>query len=571
MKRFNDSKIMLLLLAFVLALMLTAASANADFTFGTPTNLGPGINTTYDEEGSFISADGCTLYFQSNRPGGQGGSPWDLWVATRPTTDAEWGPPENLGPTVNTTSFEGSVCILADGLSLYFASNQPGGFGGFDLWVTTRATKADKWGIPVNLSGINGPSDDCDASISSDGLELYFVSNRAGGHGSLDLWVTTRATLSDLWGPPVNLGSIVNSSSPSLNYWPSISPDGLSLFFTSNRPGGYGPDDVYMTRRATRNDPWGLPVNLGPPVNTSADNGCPNISADGRTLYFTSNRAGGIGSSDLWQVPIIPIFDFNGDEIVDFKDFSKLAQYWGQDESSVDIAPPFGDGVVDFQDLAVFAENWLKELGQAWGPTPADGATNQPKSILRWNAGQTANAHDVYFGTDRTTVENADTSSPLYIDKVVEKPGVQPSSTKAVSLQQASKTYYWRIDEVEVDGVTIHKGDIWTFSTAGLKAHSPSPADNAQLVDPNAPLSWGPGFTARYHEVYLGTDRTAVENANTSSPLYKGRKTPPYTPGNLNKDTWYYWRVDEVESVQTIKYKGDVWQFKTIGTGGLFF
>jgi len=357
MKRFNDWKITLLLLAFMVALMLSAGSANAGFTFGTPTNLGPGINTTYGEEGSSISADGLSLYFQSDRPGGQGS--WDLWVARRPTIDAEWGPPENLGPTLNTPSIEGSPFISADDLSLYFASNHPGGFGGFDLWVTTRATKADKWGIPVNLSGIiNGPSEDYDASISSDGLSLYFVSYRAGGHGSLDLWVTNRATLSDLWGPPVNLGSIVNSSS--LDYWPSISPDGLSLFFTSNRSGGYGPDDVYMTRRATVSDPWGLPVNLGPPVNTSADNGCPNISADGRTLYFTSDRPGGYGNSDIWQAPIIPVVDFNGDGIVNLKDFSKLAQYWGQNESSVDMGPmPLGDGRVDIQDLAVFAEYWL--------------------------------------------------------------------------------------------------------------------------------------------------------------------------------------------------------------------
>jgi len=356
MKRFNDSKITLLLMAFVVALMLTAGSANAGFTFGTPTNLGPGINTTYGEEGPSISADGLSIYFQSSRPGGQGS--WDIWVSTRQTKDAEWGPPENLGPTVNTPSLEGSPFISADGLSLYFTSNHPGGQGGWDIYVTTRATKADKWGIPVNLSGINGPSNDCDASISSDGLEIYFVSDRAGGSGSLDLWVTNRATLSDLWGPPVNLGSIVNSSS--YDYWPSISSDGLSLFFTSNRPGGYGPDDVYMTRRATRNGPWGLPVNLGPPVNTSADNGCPNISADGRTLYFISDRPGGYGSSDFWQAPIIPVVDFNGDGKVDLKDFSKLAQYWGQNESSVDMGPmPLGDGRVDIQDLAVFAEYWL--------------------------------------------------------------------------------------------------------------------------------------------------------------------------------------------------------------------
>jgi hypothetical protein len=357
MKWLNGYRIRLVLVGFVAALVLGGGGeVYGDFTFGTPTNLGPAVNSSGDQEGPSISADGCTLYFQSNRPGGFGS--WDIWVATRPTTDAEWGPPENLGPAVNTPSFEGSPCISPDNLSLYFSSNHPGGFGGFDLWVTTRATKADMWGIPVNLSGINGPSDDFDASISSDGLELYFVSNRAGGSGDYDLWVTNRATLSDLWGPPVNLGSIVNSSSR--DNWPSISPDGLVLFFDSMRPGGYGLEDVYMTRRATRNDPWGEPVNLGPPVNTSADHGTSNISADGRTLYFTSNQG---GSYDLWQASIIPIVDFNGDGKVDIQDLLILIEHWGTSDTLCDIGPmPWGDGKVDEKDLEVLMRYWQQEV-----------------------------------------------------------------------------------------------------------------------------------------------------------------------------------------------------------------
>ncbi len=104
-------------------------------------------------------------------------------------------------------------------------------------------------------------------------------------------------------------------------------------------------------------------MNLGPVINTSDWDFSPNISADGSTLYFGSDRPGGIGSADLWQAPITPIVDFNGDGIVDLKDFSKLAQYWGQNESSVDMGPmPWGDGTVDIQDVAVLAEYWLKEL-----------------------------------------------------------------------------------------------------------------------------------------------------------------------------------------------------------------
>jgi hypothetical protein len=230
---------------------------------------------------------------------------------------------------VNTPGFEGHGCISADGLELYFLSeNRPGGFGNYDLWVTTRATKADKWGIPVNIGPTVNSSSQVPhgATISSDGLSLYFASNRAGGSGSWDLWVTTRATLSDPWGPPVNLGSTVNGSNADL--YPSISSDGLLLFFDYGPASASGPDDIWVTRRATVSDSWGPPVNVGPPVNTSADDGASNVSADGRTLYFT--RTGYYGTWDIWEAPIIPVVDFNGDGIVDLKDFSKLAQYWGQ-------------------------------------------------------------------------------------------------------------------------------------------------------------------------------------------------------------------------------------------------
>jgi hypothetical protein len=137
------------------------------------------------------------------------------------------------------------------------------------------------------------------------------------------------------------------------------------LFFSDHmlgpfRPGGYGGQDIWITARATTNNPWGEPMNLGPVINSSDWEFSPNISGDGSTLYFASMPPGGTGNADLLQAPIIPVVDFNGDGIVDLKDFSKLAQYWGQDESSVDIGPtPLGDRMTDFKDLAVFAEYWL--------------------------------------------------------------------------------------------------------------------------------------------------------------------------------------------------------------------
>ncbi len=314
-----------------------AYPAPPPFEFGTPTNLGPNFNTYSNDGGATISADGCTMYFGSDRPGGYGD--WDIYVATRQSKDDEWGPSVNLGPTVNTAYVDAPWSISADGLSLYFNSTRPDGYGWYDMWLTTRATTSAPWGPAVNLGPtVNTSYNDLCPRISGDGLSLYFESDRPGGSGSYDLWVTTRATLSQAWGPPANLGPTVNSSS--WDYQPSISADGLSLFFTSGRPGGLGPDDIWVTTRATVSDPWGPPVNLGPQINTSADEFCPNISADGSTLYFTSSRPGGYGGYDIWQAPILaapvcgdsehpyPAVDLNKDCRVDLADLAVLLAHW---------------------------------------------------------------------------------------------------------------------------------------------------------------------------------------------------------------------------------------------------
>jgi len=339
----------------VLVLGLIASVAKADFTFGTPTNLGPTVNSSAWEFQASISADGLSLFFISNRPGGVGGL--DIWVTTRPTTTDPWGTPVNLGPTINTPVDEWGVSISSDGLSLYFDTRQSGASGAIDdLWVATRATTDDDWGNPVNLGPtVNSSADDCYPSISADGLALYFTSNRPGGVGGYELWVTTRETIHDPWGTSVNLGPTVNSSAN--DGAPGISADGRTLFFTSLRLGGYGGRDIWVTRLATPNYDLGEPMNLGLTVNSSAHEFHPDISVDGSNLYFTSDRPGGSGDRDLWQAPIIPIVDFNGDGVVDLLDLLVLIEHWGTDEPLCDIAPaPFGDGIVDVQDLEVLTQ-----------------------------------------------------------------------------------------------------------------------------------------------------------------------------------------------------------------------
>jgi hypothetical protein len=217
----------------------------------------------------------------------------------------------------------------------------------------------------VNLGPIvNSSGADRGPSISTDGLSLFFHSKRPGGSGGeADILVTTRETTDDDWGVPVNLGPIVNSSTQDYN--PGISADGLWLVFSSERPGGYGGSDLWATTRDTTDDEWGTLVNLGPTVNDSANIGSPDISTDGLSLCFSGGdgRPDGLGSGDIYQVPVVPVVDFNGDGIVDSADMCIMVDHWGTDEPLCDIGPmPWGDGIVDVQDLVVLSEHLFEEI-----------------------------------------------------------------------------------------------------------------------------------------------------------------------------------------------------------------
>ena len=239
----------IIILAFLAAIAAGGGSARADFVFGEPTNLGVPVSSSYDECTPYLSPDSLSLYFSeyvNNRPDGYGGI--DMWLSTRDTVEGGWGEPVNLGPLINTSVDDGSTCISADGLVLYFGSMRSGGDGDWDLWVATRVTTDDPWGEPNNLGPtVNSEYQELCPCLSADGLSLYFsdgpLTFRPEGLGGGDLWVSTRAAVSDPWGPPENLGPAVNSSAYDIS--PSISSDGRVLFFQSTRSGG--PADLWMT------------------------------------------------------------------------------------------------------------------------------------------------------------------------------------------------------------------------------------------------------------------------------------------------------------------------------------
>jgi hypothetical protein len=315
-----------------------------------------------------MSADGLEVYVSSERSGGLGYI--DMWRRTRENADDPWGPLVNV-QEINSRYNESFPCLSADGLTLYFsdwydgwnaADDRPGGVGRRDLWMCTRASRNDPWGTPVNMGApFNSGSTDMCPIISHDGLTFIFASTRSGGRGSFDLWMSTRPAAEGDWAAPVNMGPAVNSSAYDGDG--CLSTDGLALFFASDRPGGRGSYDIWMTTRPSQAAAWSPPVNLVPPINSSGMEGIPSLSPDQKTLYFGSDQPGGIGSWDMYEVPIVPIVDFNGDGIVDVKDVVIMTEHWGENYSLCDIGPmPWGDGIVDVEDLIVLAEHLFEEV-----------------------------------------------------------------------------------------------------------------------------------------------------------------------------------------------------------------
>jgi hypothetical protein len=263
-----------------------------------PVNLGPTVNSTFRDAQPALSADGLTLMFSSDRPGGQGRM--DLWMSTRASLSEPFANPVNLGPTVNSSSYDEAPGLSTDGLTFLFHSNRPGGQGCFDLWECTRASVSESFGEPVNLGPtVNSRANEWSPALSADGLTLLFSLGPPDGQ---DLWICTRASLTEPFARPVHLGPTVNSSARDVA--PFLSPEGLTLLFTSSRPGGNGGSDIWMCTRVSAREPFGRPVNLGPTVNSTSGDNYAALSVDGRTLLFGSNRRGGRGGEDLWTARI---------------------------------------------------------------------------------------------------------------------------------------------------------------------------------------------------------------------------------------------------------------------------
>jgi len=198
----------------------------------------------------------------------------------------------------------GDVAISPDGKIIIFSAcdeidgygpNREG-YGGCDIFFVKRV--GDKWSRPVNMGPpISGKAWDVQPSYASDGKTLYFVSQRKGGLGSSDIWVST-LTDAGVWGNPVNLGPTINTKNREEAVF--IHPDNQTLYFASNGHVGLGGLDIFVSKRQ-EDESWGEPLNLGYPINTFNDENGLIVAAGGETAYFSSNREGGQGGLDMYQ------------------------------------------------------------------------------------------------------------------------------------------------------------------------------------------------------------------------------------------------------------------------------
>jgi hypothetical protein len=266
-------------------------------------NMGANINTPAHDYCPLVPADRSTIYFTSRRAGSMGGRQDESGqyfedIYTAKLIDGVWSRAVNVQAPLNSGMQDATVGLSADGneMIIYRAGNeQPDG----DLYITQRSQGV--WAAPQKMTDkINSDAHEPSATISPDGSEIYFTSDRKGGFGGRDLYRIRRLPNGE-WSLPLNLGPNINT--PYDEDAPFLHNDGTTLFFSSNGHNTMGGFDIF---KASLLDPdmnvWDKPVNLGYPLNTVNDDIYFCLSEDGRTGYFSSERPGGLGGQDIYEV-----------------------------------------------------------------------------------------------------------------------------------------------------------------------------------------------------------------------------------------------------------------------------
>ena len=254
-----------------------------------PVNLGPEINTGADEYLPVATADEATLIFTRKINNNE-----DFYKSNK--LDNKWQTAVYLSDQINTPQYnEGAESISQDGKYLFFTGcNRPDGLGRCDIYIAQK--KGDDWSKPFDLSPpVNTPGWESQPSISADGKTLYFVSNRKGGYGGYDIW---KSHLTDKgWGEPENMGPNINTMYDEQS--PFIHADDSTFYFCSNGWPGLGGKDLFVSRLG-KDGKWQKPENLGYTINSGGDENGLTLTATGAYAFFSSNNLNGFGGYDIY-------------------------------------------------------------------------------------------------------------------------------------------------------------------------------------------------------------------------------------------------------------------------------
>lgn len=278
------------------------------------------INTPYSEYNPSILPDQAMIFFESDRPGGVHlRGDFDIWFARLKDVNDHLNlppiffEPEHLPAPINTAGFEGQPFVrqLANGdLELYFTAlaNPPQRPGPLSTNIYVTRLQQGQWSEPQELFEINSNFNDRMASLSANGKLLFFSSDRPGGFGQDDIWYSVYDDDNKKWQEPQNAGSQINTADSEIS--PSLHSDGVTLYFSSNRIEGLGGYDIYVTQfeqDQNKKFTFRVPQNLGLPYNSLWDDEHPSVTKDGEYIYFSSNREDGYGLFDIYRA-VVPEF-----------------------------------------------------------------------------------------------------------------------------------------------------------------------------------------------------------------------------------------------------------------------
>ena len=250
------------------------------FVFGAPVVVAELVSTAGSSNPT-LTADMLEIFFSRND-----GADTRIWFATRPSRAMPFGVPAVVAELTLPSADDMSPAISADGLTLWFGSNRPGGIGDLDIWASTRPSRSSPWLSPTILAALNSPSKDIPRPLGQHGSVMPMSSERETP-GLYQMYLATRSSGSTFAAPT----PVAEINSTSLNHVDGfLTDDGMALFFTQGPLGG--PADLWVTWRKSTSEPFGSPVALDG-INTAAYDELDSwLSPDGTQFYFTSNRSG---------------------------------------------------------------------------------------------------------------------------------------------------------------------------------------------------------------------------------------------------------------------------------------